>query len=234
MRDAEEKDSLLVNHIDIHLGEFSTDCADLDQIEQGLDANEFLSQESFVFDDLQPSTSQSSRHPIPNGTESGLPSVPDATQQQSDDQPYQSASSSPSGSSLSRQQAVVSVPNYDHPPFEFPSSAGSFPALGASSMIPIVSGPSSSSTATTLLLPPIWIPDELASTCRSCAQVFNLIRRRHHCRHCGHIFCHQCSNNFISLKCFGYAKPVRVCNDCLVLHQHSLEQTVSGSTSFGA
>lgn len=106
------------------------------------------------------------------------------------------------------------------------------------------SGPSSNATRN-LLLPPTWIPDELVNTCSLCAQLFNLIRRRHHCRRCGNIFCHQCSNNFVSLKCFGYAKPVRVCNRCLVLHEQSLlsqhvpsttttPATTSATTSYGA
>ncbi|KAJ6217733.1 hypothetical protein RDWZM_008890 [Blomia tropicalis] len=81
-----------------------------------------------------------------------------------------------------------------------------------------------------LLLPPTWIPDELVSTCSLCGQVFNLIRRRHHCRRCGNIFCRQCSNHFVSLKCFGYAKPVRVCERCLVIHaRQQMEQVPPNS-----
>lgn len=88
----------------------------------------------------------------------------------------------------------------------------SMPVLGRNS------GPPPANGAHSLLLPPIWVPDEMQSECSSCCQVFNLIRRRHHCRRCGRIFCNQCSNNFISLECFGYAKPVRVCNVCMIVH----------------
>ena len=127
---------------------------------------------------------------------------------------------------------------YDHlPTIFFPHNDSLNPtSYFAHSMMPI----SESSSATrNLLLPPTWIPDELVNTCSLCAQVFNLIRRRHHCRRCGNIFCHQCSNNYISLKCFGYAKPVRVCNRCLVMHeQQSLDQPVppdsTSTTSYGA
>lgn len=36
-----------------------------------------------------------------------------------------------------------------------------------------------------------WRPDEASSTCDSaqCRANFNLFVRKHHCRHCGHIFC---------------------------------------------
>lgn len=125
----------------------------------------------------------------------------------------------------------------DLPTFIYPGSGGADSFMA--SHMPILgtmSGPSPSNGATNLLLPPIWIPDELATTCKICTQVFNIIRRRHHCRRCGQIFCHQCSNNFVSLKCFGYAKPVRVCNSCLVLHLQSINhQHLSSRTpSFGA
>lgn len=141
------------------------------------------------------------------------------------------------------------------PTFFLPSHPDSFNSTSyfAHSMMPIPesvsdgvseASPSSAPSATAtrnLLLPPTWIPDELQNFCSLCAQVFNLIRRRHHCRRCGNIFCHQCSNNFVSLKCFGYAKPVRVCNRCLVLHEQSLlnqhvpsTTTTSTTTSYGA
>ncbi|RWS27150.1 hypothetical protein B4U80_00874 [Leptotrombidium deliense] len=65
-----------------------------------------------------------------------------------------------------------------------------------------------------LLLPPIWVPDELVSVCTSCSLQFTLIRRRHHCRNCGQIYCNNCANNFIALTHYGFYKPVRVCNLC--------------------
>ncbi|XP_054153058.1 lateral signaling target protein 2 homolog [Oppia nitens] len=64
------------------------------------------------------------------------------------------------------------------------------------------------------LLPPIWVPDELVSVCTQCCSQFTIIRRRHHCRNCGQIYCHNCSNNFTPLLRYGYVKPVRVCDRC--------------------
>lgn len=66
----------------------------------------------------------------------------------------------------------------------------------------------------TVLLPPIWVPDELVSICTDCCSPFTIIRRRHHCRNCGQIYCNNCSNNFMPLVRYGYVKPVRVCHSC--------------------
>lgn len=38
-----------------------------------------------------------------------------------------------------------------------------------------------------------WIADNDVKLCPSCARSFNLSRRRHHCRLCGGIMCHNCS-----------------------------------------
>jgi len=77
-----------------------------------------------------------------------------------------------------------------------------------------------------VLLPPIWVPDELVSVCTLCCLQFTIIRRRHHCRNCGQIYCNNCSNHFIPLACYGYDKPVRVCNPChQQIHQLSISET---------
>ncbi|KAK9884835.1 hypothetical protein WA026_009059 [Henosepilachna vigintioctopunctata] len=57
-----------------------------------------------------------------------------------------------------------------------------------------------------------WADDNSVSHCKSCTKEFNLTRRRHHCRNCGGIFCHTCSDNSMSLP--SSARPVRVCDDC--------------------
>ena len=48
--------------------------------------------------------------------------------------------------------------------------------------------------------------------CEGCQQRFTLLKRRHHCRRCGRIFCDDCSGNSQSLP--QYDQPVRVCDDC--------------------
>ncbi|CAH0554729.1 unnamed protein product [Brassicogethes aeneus] len=66
--------------------------------------------------------------------------------------------------------------------------------------------------------PPIWIPDTEAPKCMSCGANFTVVKRRHHCRSCGKVFCARCSSNSIPLPKFGHVKPVRVCNNCYIFN----------------
>lgn len=61
--------------------------------------------------------------------------------------------------------------------------------------------------------PPEWLPDHDANSCISCDSVFTLIRRRHHCRSCGKIFCSDCCRLRAKLLYLGN-KEGRVCNNC--------------------
>lgn len=59
-----------------------------------------------------------------------------------------------------------------------------------------------------------WIPDEESTLCMACKAPFTMIRRRHHCRNCGGLFCGSCSSKRIALLDAGFASPVRVCDRC--------------------
>ncbi|XP_017791578.1 PREDICTED: RUN and FYVE domain-containing protein 2 isoform X1 [Habropoda laboriosa] len=59
-----------------------------------------------------------------------------------------------------------------------------------------------------------WANDRLVTHCKSCNREFNITRRKHHCRHCGKIFCNGCSDNSMPLP--NSTKPVRVCDECYV------------------
>ncbi len=37
---------------------------------------------------------------------------------------------------------------------------------------------------------------------------------QHHCRCCGHIYCHYCSSKSRPLLCLAYLEPVRLCDKC--------------------
>eukprot|EP01087_Luapelamoeba_hula_P014756 TRINITY_DN4373_c0_g2_i5.p1 TRINITY_DN4373_c0_g2~~TRINITY_DN4373_c0_g2_i5.p1 ORF type:complete len:1345 (+),score=248.25 TRINITY_DN4373_c0_g2_i5:1355-5389(+) len=71
------------------------------------------------------------------------------------------------------------------------------------------------------VLPPTWIPDSWARSCFRCKRNFNPLHRKHHCRHCGNIFCNKCTSKRLVLP---YANsgdnkktaPVRVCDPCYV------------------
>ncbi|KAG9509861.1 Zinc finger FYVE domain-containing protein 9 [Fragariocoptes setiger] len=64
--------------------------------------------------------------------------------------------------------------------------------------------------------PPEWIPDSQAPTCMSCGVEFNLIKRRHHCRACGLIFCSSCCDQKEKLP-YMDNKEARVCHGCLLM-----------------
>ncbi|XP_063707113.1 protein RUFY3-like isoform X2 [Culicoides brevitarsis] len=62
--------------------------------------------------------------------------------------------------------------------------------------------------------PLAWTPDKLSSNCSTCLREFTVTRRKHHCRHCGKIFCNPCSEYVAILPSDPSGKPVRVCNNC--------------------
>ncbi|XP_053935943.1 lateral signaling target protein 2 homolog isoform X2 [Cuculus canorus] len=65
---------------------------------------------------------------------------------------------------------------------------------------------------------PEWVPDSTCSQCSACHSPFTLLRRRHHCRSCGKIFCARCSPHTTALPHYGQPKPVRVCTHCYTAH----------------
>ncbi|XP_051692633.1 lateral signaling target protein 2 homolog isoform X1 [Oryctolagus cuniculus] len=66
--------------------------------------------------------------------------------------------------------------------------------------------------------PPEWVPDEACGFCTACKAPFTVIRRKHHCRSCGKIFCSRCSSHSAPLPRYGQVKPVRVCTHCYMFH----------------
>ncbi|KAM4723570.1 lateral signaling target protein 2 homolog isoform 3-T3 [Anableps anableps] len=66
--------------------------------------------------------------------------------------------------------------------------------------------------------PPDWVPDDACNCCIACKAPFTVIRRKHHCRSCGKIFCSRCSSHSAPLPRYGQVKPVRVCTHCYMFH----------------
>eukprot|EP01029_Cantina_marsupialis_P018028 TRINITY_DN4096_c0_g2_i2.p1 TRINITY_DN4096_c0_g2~~TRINITY_DN4096_c0_g2_i2.p1 ORF type:complete len:1053 (+),score=382.86 TRINITY_DN4096_c0_g2_i2:334-3159(+) len=62
-----------------------------------------------------------------------------------------------------------------------------------------------------------WIEDKRQKQCANCLNSFNLVRRKHHCRHCGNIFCKDCSNHFVPIKHYNLLGKERVCDQCYVV-----------------
>lgn len=59
-----------------------------------------------------------------------------------------------------------------------------------------------------------WVCDENAKMCMRCSAQFSFSLRRHHCRSCGFVVCHDCSSQVAVLPNMGYVNPVRVCDYC--------------------
>lgn len=53
----------------------------------------------------------------------------------------------------------------------------------------------------------VWIDDKMVSFCHGCRTEFGFFKRKHHCRNCGNIYCHKCSEFFISIPDFIMDRP---------------------------
>ncbi|CAF1162904.1 unnamed protein product [Rotaria sordida] len=57
-----------------------------------------------------------------------------------------------------------------------------------------------------------WMKDDDVKECCQCKKDFGPLRRKHHCRNCGQIFCEACVSTKLTLT--SSTKPVRVCDEC--------------------
>uniref|UniRef100_A0A8C8DXB7 Early endosome antigen 1 n=1 Tax=Oryzias sinensis TaxID=183150 RepID=A0A8C8DXB7_9TELE len=57
-----------------------------------------------------------------------------------------------------------------------------------------------------------WAEDHEVQNCMACGKGFSVTVRKHHCRHCGNIFCAECSSRNALTP--SSKKPVRVCETC--------------------
>ena len=74
--------------------------------------------------------------------------------------------------------------------------------------------------------PSTWIPDSRVNRCFGCNIGFNLLRRKHHCRYCGRIFCNTCSSHRELIPSYFRAyvpvhgeltnTPQRTCDNCTI------------------
>ncbi|CAI4039245.1 hypothetical protein SMKI_07G2250 [Saccharomyces mikatae IFO 1815] len=98
--------------------------------------------------------------------------------------------------------------------------------------------PTISNRNSTRVKPPTkdhWIPDSKRNSCRYCHKPFTLWERKHHCRHCGDIFCQDhlrhwlyldSQANFIMINELnnggvnGGGTLCKICDDCLVEYEN--------------
>jgi len=83
------------------------------------------------------------------------------------------------------------------------------------------------------VLAPVWQHDEEMKGCFSCSSEFTWYKRRHHCRNCGRVVCHECSNQKWRLKHIS-VKPLRVCIPCFQQLQNAHFSTGTDTMSSSA
>ncbi|KAJ0401666.1 hypothetical protein P43SY_001298 [Pythium insidiosum] len=77
-----------------------------------------------------------------------------------------------------------------------------------------------------------WVNDEDTTNCMLCNTAFTLITRKHHCRRCGNVICHNCSPHKRRIAATD-PFPMRVCNSCYAAvdeHFASLEWSGHSAT----
>ncbi|CAO2841631.1 unnamed protein product [Amaranthus hypochondriacus] len=73
-----------------------------------------------------------------------------------------------------------------------------------------------------------WMPDQSCRVCYECDSQFTVFNRRHHCRHCGRIFCAKCTTHSVPIHSDESksdreeTERIRVCNYCFRLWEQSL------------
>ena len=76
---------------------------------------------------------------------------------------------------------------------------------------------------------PFWIPDSEAANCMICDAKFTMIRRKHHCRGCGHVLCSICCSDKFQLSYMDF-KEGRVCKPCKNILERLAKAEGSNST----
>ena len=59
-----------------------------------------------------------------------------------------------------------------------------------------------------------WKKDSEATSCEDCGASFGFLKRRHHCRSCGGIFCGACTEHTVQLLLVSATQPQRACGPC--------------------
>ncbi|KAL3856141.1 hypothetical protein ACJMK2_010931 [Sinanodonta woodiana] len=60
----------------------------------------------------------------------------------------------------------------------------------------------------------LWVPDHIVTHCAGCQKQFTVLRRKHHCRNCGKVFCYDCAKDYAPVPTQLLLEPERVCGSC--------------------
>eukprot|EP00475_Leptophrys_vorax_P017154 TRINITY_DN2370_c0_g3_i1.p1 TRINITY_DN2370_c0_g3~~TRINITY_DN2370_c0_g3_i1.p1 ORF type:complete len:884 (+),score=161.55 TRINITY_DN2370_c0_g3_i1:35-2653(+) len=77
--------------------------------------------------------------------------------------------------------------------------------------------------------PVMWVADEVHTKCMDCKSDFSLIKRKHHCRICGGLFCFNCVSQRVVMQEYGQ-RPQKVCKACFD-YQEKMEERKRESVS---
>lgn len=80
-----------------------------------------------------------------------------------------------------------------------------------------------------------WLPDSKRSSCHYCHKIFTFLERKHHCRHCGDIFCQQHLAHWLYLNSNaefmigggGMGTLSKICDNCLGDYENLLKNPSS-------
>ncbi|MDP2437095.1 MAG: protein kinase, partial [archaeon] len=76
---------------------------------------------------------------------------------------------------------------------------------------------------------PVWLPDAAVTRCPGCCSSFSLIRRKHHCRLCGGVFCSRCLPVSCLIPSLYRSTRVRLCVFCVRVRLGSLSPAEFGA-----
>mmetsp|Transcript_8000 Transcript_8000/g.10683 ORF Transcript_8000/g.10683 Transcript_8000/m.10683 type:complete len:91 (-) Transcript_8000:144-416(-) len=57
---------------------------------------------------------------------------------------------------------------------------------------------------------------QITKKCYKCEVLFTVTNRRHHCRHCGLVFCGPCTTKKTPIARLNINEPARVCDECFI------------------
>ncbi|XP_061714664.1 putative 1-phosphatidylinositol 3-phosphate 5-kinase [Cydia pomonella] len=139
------------------------------------------------------------------------------------------------GKEVSPQNEDVNKQEYDDKP-EQASYAVEFEGRSLQNVLRRISslvalGSSSGTKYSDTELARYWMPDDISRECYECAARFGTLRRRHHCRVCGQVFCGRCCSQRVPGQIFGCAGGLRVCNYCCNVVLSYLRENEAGEIS---